>query len=113
MDLPVRIWGHEIVASNDNKYLYTIGNFHSANNKDIFKFACTNSITDCSWTKIETKLQYGRYNTVAIPLRDSMANKLCKGIVLTTESYRQAWNAKGLNQNVFSERPIHVIFPLS
>ena len=113
VDLPVGIYGQELVASKDNKNLYTIGNAYGSNDKSIFKFACTNSITDCSWTKIETKLQYGRYNTVAIPLRDSMANKLCKGIVLTTESYRQAWNAKGLNQNVFSERPIHVIFPLS
>ena len=76
VDLPVRLAEHEIVASNDNKVLYTIGNGYSSNNNDIFKFACTNSITNCSWTKIATKLQYGRYGTVAIPLPDSMANKL-------------------------------------
>ena len=77
VDLPVYLANTEIVASNDNKYLYTIGNGYSSNNNDIFKFACTNSITNCSWTKIATKLQYGRSRTVAIPLPDSMANKLC------------------------------------
>ena len=76
VDLPVNHGFHEMVASNDNKYLYTIGNGYSSNNNDIFKFACTNSITNCSWTKLETKLQIGRYSTVAIPLPDSMANKL-------------------------------------
>ena len=90
VNLPYYFTGHEIVASKDNKYLYTIGNYHSSNNMNIFKFECTNSITNCSWTKIATKLQYGRSRTVAIPLPDSMANKLCKGIVLTTESYLQA-----------------------
>ena len=91
VDLPVSYLSNfEIVATNDNKVLYTIGNGLSDLNKNIFKFSCTNSITNCSWTKIETKLQYDRYATVAIQLPDSMANKLCKGIVLTTESYLQA-----------------------
>ena len=78
VDLPVSYLSNsEMVASNDNKVLYTIGNGWSDLNKNIFKFECTNSITNCSWTKIETKLQYGRGYTVAIPLPDSMANKLC------------------------------------
>ena len=74
VDLPVNHGYHEIVASKDNKYLYAIGNYNSPN--DIYRFTCTNSITNCSWTKIETKLQYGRRDTVAIPLPDSIANKL-------------------------------------
>ena len=78
VDLPVSYLSNsEMVASNDNKVLYTIGNGWSDLNKNIFKFSCTNSITNCSWTEIETKLQYGRGLTVAIPLPDSMANKLC------------------------------------
>ena len=75
-DLPVEIFGHEIVASKDNKVLYTIGNGYSSNRNDIFKFACTNSITNCSWTHTSTSLQYGRGFAVAIPLPDSIANKL-------------------------------------
>ena len=73
VDLPVNIQEHEIVASKGN--LYTIGNLFSP--KDIYKFECTNSITDCSWTKIPTQLQYGRYWTVAMPIPDELANALC------------------------------------
>jgi len=77
VDLPVNLADHEIVASKDNKNLYTIGNVFSSNNKDIFKFACTNSITNCSWTKISTQLQYGRSHTVAMTIPNSLADKLC------------------------------------
>ena len=75
VDLPVRLAEHEIVASNDNKYLYTIGNYYSPN--DIYRFTCTNSITNCSWTKVPTQLQYGRKETVAMTIPDTLANKLC------------------------------------
>jgi len=75
VDVPVGLWYHEMVASKGN--LYTIGNLGSSNNKDIYKFECTNSITACSWTKIPTQLQYGRYWTVAMPISDALANKLC------------------------------------
>ena len=79
VDLPVGIYGHEIVASKDNKVLYTIGNAYSYDDKDkdIYKFACTNSITNCSWTKILTQLQYGRYAAVAMTIPDTLAAKLC------------------------------------
>ena len=72
VDLPSGLAHHEIVASKDNKYLYTIGS-----GADIYKFACTNSITNCSWTKISTKLQYGRSHTVAMPIPNALASKLC------------------------------------
>jgi len=75
--LPAPINLHEIVASKDNKVLYTIGNHFPHYNKDIFKFECTNSITNCSWTKIPTQLQYGRYDTVAMTIPNSLADKLC------------------------------------
>ena len=77
VDVPVRITSHEIVAFEDKTALYTIGNGNSSNNKDIYKFECINSITDCSWTKIPTQLQYGRYSTVAMPIPDELANALC------------------------------------
>ena len=78
VDLPVGINGHEIVASKYDKVLYTIGNRYYYNNKDkdIFKFAWTNSITNCSWTKVPTQLQYGRHSTVAMTIPDTLANKL-------------------------------------
>jgi len=77
IDLPVGIYDHEIVASKDNKVLYTIGNGYSSNDKDIYKFECTNSITNCSWTKIPTQLQYGRWKSVAMTIPDTLAAKLC------------------------------------
>ena len=77
VDLPVRIYAHEMVASKDNKVLYTIGNLYPDNDKDIYKFACTNSITNCSWTKISTELQYGRQWTVAMSIPNALSDKLC------------------------------------
>ena len=75
VDLPVKLADHEIVASTDNKSLYTIGSVHS--NKDIYKFTCNKSMADCSWTKIPTKLQYGRRWTVAMTMPKVLVNKLC------------------------------------
>ena len=77
VDLPVPFHLHEIVASKDNKVLYTIGNWISSNNKDIYKFECSNSITNCSWTKVPTQLQYSREKTVAMTIPDTLADKLC------------------------------------
>ena len=102
VDLPVGIHGHEIVASKDNKVLYTIGNYYgNYNNKDIFKFTCTNNITNCSWTKISTELQYqnyfvqfGSYVAVAMTIPNSLANKLCN------------WS----NNYVWNYPPIKVLF---
>ena len=103
VDLPLDFGSHEIVASNDKKALFAIGNgFKSPkwNSRDIYKFACTNSITHCSWTKIPTKLQYVRTFTVAMRIPNALAYKLCKGISQTTESSIPS-NAKGLNQMLF------------
>ena len=78
VDLPVNIYDHEMVASQDNKVLYTIGNGYASNNKDIFKFACTNNITNCSWTKSPAQLQYGRRSrTVAMTIPYTLAQNIC------------------------------------
>ena len=75
VDLPVNMSFHEIVASAGN--LYTIGNKYGSNNKDIFKFECNNSIKNCSWSKIQTKVQYGRQSTVAMTIPNALSDKLC------------------------------------
>ena len=78
VDVPVELRRHQIVASQGN--LYTIGNgfpWDTSNNKDIFKFECNNSITNCSWRKIPTKLQYGRDTTVAMAIPNALSDKLC------------------------------------
>ena len=75
VDFPENLAYSEFVASKGN--LYTIGNAYSSNNKDIYKFECTNSITNCSWTKISTQLQYGRRWTVAMTITDTLADTLC------------------------------------
>ena len=92
--LPFNVKNHEIVASEDNKVLYTIGNRYSFGLHVIFKFECTNSITDCSWTKVPTQLQYGRYNTVAMTIPNTLAAKLCN------------WATK----NVWIHLPLKVLF---
>ena len=46
VDLPVKLADHEVVASTDNRSLYTIGNVHSKSNKDIYKFTCSKSMAD-------------------------------------------------------------------
>ena len=75
VDIPVSIAYHELVASADKQYLYNIGNNYST--QEIYKFSCAGSIDKCAWTKIETKLQYGRYRSVAFPIPNVLANKLC------------------------------------
>ena len=92
--LPFNVKNHEIVASEDNKYLYTIGNIESVSNKDIYKFTCKNSITNCSWTKIPTQLQFGRWKSVAMTIPDTLAAKLCN------------WATK----NVWIHLPLKVLF---
>ena len=67
-----------MVSSPDKKALYAIGGYNGTNyNNDIFKFHCTGNINTCRWTKSETALRFGRRAFVAIPLPNSLADKLC------------------------------------
>ena len=75
-----------MVSSPDKKALYAIaggfdGHFdgHSTltYSNDIFKFHCTGDINTCRWTKSETTLRFGRMAFVAIPIPNSLAEKLC------------------------------------
>ena len=79
-NFPVRIAKHEMVASYNKELLYTIGNTYSSNRGEIYEFSCADSIDDCKWNKTATKLlNYGRYNTVAMPIHDNaLIDKLCK-----------------------------------
>merc|ERR1712062_859919 len=77
-DLPVHKWLFQMVPSPDKKALYAIGGYGSGNSNAIFKFHCTGDINTCRWTKSETTLRFGRYDFVAIPIPDSLAEKLCK-----------------------------------
>ena len=66
-----------MVASSDGQNLYTIGN--DFGQQDIYRFSCNNDINDCAWTKIDTELQYGRFDAVAFNIPESLAQKLCGG----------------------------------
>ena len=66
---------HDMVASYDKSFLYTIGNAGSL--KDIHKYSCSGSITNCKWTKINVQLKYGRRSTVAFTIPEALATKLC------------------------------------
>ena len=77
VDFPTAITDHKMVASTDNQFLYIIGNSRS-NSRDIYKFSCPESIDDWKWTKIETRLKYGRYYAVAMRIPTALASKLSK-----------------------------------
>ena len=67
-----------MVSSPDKKALYAIGgNDGSEQKDDIFKLHCPGDINTCRWTKSETSLRFGRYDFVAIPIPNSLADKLC------------------------------------
>ena len=90
-DLPVSKSGFQMVSSADKKALYTVGGDSgipsSANS--IFKFHCPGDINTCRWTKSETTLRFGRSDFVAIPIPNSLADKLCKWITfLSTKNKR-------------------------
>jgi len=77
-DLPVHKRYFQMVSSPDKKALYAIGGYGSRNRNSIYKFHCPGDINTCRWTKSETTLRFGRYDFVAIPIPDSLAEKLCK-----------------------------------
>ena len=65
-----------MVETLDKTAVYAIGGSGS-NNKDIYKFSCSGDIKTCKWTKSNTVLKYGRQQHVAIPIPNSLADKLC------------------------------------
>ena len=77
-DLPVDKEDFQLVSSPDKKALYAIGGGIYDITNDIFKFHCPGDINTCKWTKSETTLRFGRSYLVAIPIPDSLAEKLCK-----------------------------------
>ena len=74
-DLPVAKSHFQLVSSTDKKTLYAIGGYYKENS--IYKFHCTGAIDTCKWTKSETTLRLGRSSFVAIPIPNSLADKLC------------------------------------
>ena len=77
-DMPVSKSYFQMVSSADKKSLYAIGGASGKESgKEIYKFSCTGSINNCQWQKSNTALKYGRYSFVAIPIPNSLADKLC------------------------------------
>ena len=75
-DLPVTKFYFQMVETLDKTAVYAIGG-DGDNPKDIYKFSCSGAINTCKWTKSNTALKYGRWNFVAIPIPNSLADKLC------------------------------------
>ena len=69
-----------MVETLDKTAVYAIGGYgvNAYNPKEIYKFSCSGDIKTCKWTKSKTVLKYGRWNFVAIPIPNSLADKLCK-----------------------------------
>ena len=67
--LPHSMASHSLVTTENN--LYTIGGFDGYNAvSDILKFECETS--DCSWTPMDQKLRFGRFDAVAILIPDDV-----------------------------------------
>ena len=78
-DFPVSKYDFQMVSSPDKKTLYAIGGIGpGSSNKDIYKSDCNSDIKSCKWIKSNTELKYGRDDFVAIPIPNSLADKLCK-----------------------------------
>merc|ERR1719367_275582 len=78
VEFPITIFNPQIVASKDKQNLYTFGNVKDRHNKEIYKLSCLESINNCAWTKIDTKLTLERYGTVAMRIPNALADKLCQ-----------------------------------
>ena len=77
--MPVDRKNFQMVSSPDKKALYAIGGEYDYNfANDIFKFQCSSDINTCRWTKSETTLRFARNDFVAIPIPNSLADKLCR-----------------------------------
>ena len=77
--MPVPNKEFAIVTSVDKKSLYAIaGSGSGGSSSDIYKYSCTGHINTCKWTETSTTLKFARQDFVAIPIPDSLADKLCK-----------------------------------
>ena len=77
--MPITKYYFQMVETLDKTAVYAIGGYgaHRYNPSDIYKFSCSGAINTCKWTKSKTVLKYGRWNFVAIPIPNSLADKLC------------------------------------
>ena len=64
-----------IVASSDQKTLYSIGSGSGSNS--IYKFSCGDTIDTCEWTETGMELQYGRRGVRAFLISDDLATTIC------------------------------------
>ena len=64
-----------IIASSDQKTLYSIGSGSGSN--AIYKFSCGDTIDTCQWMETNVALQYGRRGVRAFLISDDVANTIC------------------------------------
>ena len=75
-DLPMTKYRHQMVGSQEKKQVYVLGG-KKGSGKEIFEFECPGSISTCHWKKAQTELKYGRTSFVAIPIPNSLSEKIC------------------------------------
>ena len=67
--LPKTLYGHSMVEIQGDVFLFG-GYSYSGYNLAIYQLSCSSGI--CSWATLNQALTVGRYNTVAIPVPDSL-----------------------------------------
>ena len=78
----MKLYGHQMVTSKDNKELWIIGGYDSSNYQitdEILKLDCqaSNSISSCTFKPISTRLQFARQFHIALTITETFANQLC------------------------------------
>ena len=61
----------EIIVSNEES-LYYINTWDNV----IYKLVCSETITDCSWRKLDQKLEFHRWGAIALMLPESLEDTI-------------------------------------
>ena len=74
--MPYKLSGHKMVASEDSKAVYITGG--RKNNGELIEMKCSGSTPDtCTFKPSSTTNRVGRFGHIALPITESLANKLC------------------------------------
>ena len=67
-----------MVASEDSKAVYVTGGGGQRNNGQLIEMKCSGSTPDtCAFEPAATTNRVDRYAHIALPITESLANKLC------------------------------------
>ena len=76
--MPHPLSSHRMVASEDPKAVYVTGGWPRQNNGELIEMKCSGSTPDtCAFKPSATTNRVDRWGHIALPITESLANKLC------------------------------------